>query len=163
MNIPRRNFEHSEKINICNESSNLPRKYEPRYLTSLSTHARTFWWNDETTPFGGSTVDCLNDVDHLYYSSVSVLYFSWVTNFLFVVHGPVSRGKENVRSGLAQRNEQYRHLVIVTSAQINHDMLIPSLGCQYRWSSAFLENSPIEKHDSARIIQLIHLEYDQCL
>jgi len=55
------------------------------------------------------------------FGSPSVYRFNYVDKLLLIIHGPVD-------------------LIVISSSQVNHDMLIT-----------------IEKHDSARIIQLVHL------
>ena len=55
------------------------------------------------------------------------------------------------------------HLVVITRAQINHDMLV-SVGAQQVGSPSKSKESerdtPVEKHHRARIVQLVHLPSD---
>ena len=58
----------------------------------------------------------------------------------------------------------YSHLIIITRAQINHDMLIPEQKeALDSVKDPRSDYEPIEEHDGARIVQLIHLDRHQPL
>jgi hypothetical protein len=53
------------------------------------------------------------------------------------------------------------HFIVVTGPQIDHDVLVAGVGGnQFRSGNYHVgSHAPIEKHDGARIVQLIHLKY----
>lgn len=46
------------------------------------------------------------------------------TNLLFIIHGPITENTER-QSEIYKEQPVNEHLIIVTSPQINHDVLVP--------------------------------------
>jgi hypothetical protein len=104
---------------ICGVWNNLPRQLANRHCD----HRLTFGRNDQTTSLGGSTVDSLDNVNHL---SISLnLYTARASS------PPVCRPLPSYCSSVSSPPlvvvDWSSHLVIVTSSQINHDMLVSGI------------------------------------
>ena len=53
------------------------------------------------------------------------------------------------------------HLIVVSGAKIDHDMLVPAQECLFSfWCGRGDGYTPIEEHNRAGIVQLIHLPID---
>ena len=83
------------------------------------------------------------------------------THLLLVIHSPVTAGTGLVYArGKASGGEDV-HFVVITSPQINHDVLVPEVqGVTKLLSHAggrMYHHSPVEEHDRARVVQLVHL------
>ena len=62
----------------------------------------------------------------------------------------------------ARIRNSYAHLVVVTSPEINHDMLVTS-GSKYTGREEEGKGSrcsPVEEHDRTWVVQLVHLAHD---
>ena len=81
------------------------------------------------------------------------------TYFLFVIHSPVTLEvcKPN---GQRVRESKNAHFVVITRPQIDHDVLVPGIqGVNVDSDqSEGVANVPIEEHDGAWVVQLVHLQ-----
>ena len=123
---------------IGSEWSNLYWQSESSVI--LSGRELTLGRHDETTTLRRTAVNSLDDVDHLW---TRVRRFDClrlcITHLLLVIHSPITRGAHRCQYEGRNWSERHSHLVVVTSTQINHDMLIPSLRVNESLSSG-MEN-----------------------
>ena len=85
-----------------------------------------------------------------------------LTHLLFVIHCPVTEAVADERLGMSEvlNERQDVHLIVVTSPEINHNMLVPGiLQVSDRPPPPYPRrtDAPIEEHDRARVVQLVHL------
>ena len=70
-----------------------------------------------------------------------------LTDLLLVVHGPVADGASDAKPQRAK----HAHLVVVTGAQIDHDMLVPMTD-EHIARSEMGRCPPIKEHDCTGIV-----------
>ena len=65
-----------------------------------------------------------------------------------------------LNGGVADKRA-YLHFIVVTGPQIDHDVFVAKVGGnQFRSGNRQVgSHAPIEEHDGARIVQLVHLKY----
>jgi len=86
---------------------------------------------------------------------MSELYTSCLLSMGQLLKGSWMRSVTSIRGGGCS------HLVVVSGTEINHDMFVPVSGFRASFQRKRSgEYAPIEKHDCAWIIQLVHLPID---
>lgn len=53
---------------------------------------------------------------------------------------------------------RYAHFVVVTRPEIDHDMLVTAFSSVDWFQLVAAENIPVEEHEGARVVQLVHLK-----
>lgn len=98
---------------------------------------RTFGRNDQTAPLRCSAINGLDDIDHLYprisYLSAALKRQGGMSpaHLLLVLHSPITEEDESGLANVTSHREADLcvHLIIVTRAQIYHNMLIAYIKC----------------------------------
>ena len=88
-----------------------------------------------------------------------------VSHLLFVIHCPVTEAVEDERLAMSEvlKERQDVHLIVVTSPKINHNVLVPGiLQVSDHPPPPYPRrtHAPVEEHDRARVVQLVHLTQD---
>lgn len=53
---------------------------------------------------------------------------------------------------------RYAHFVVVTRPEIDHDVLVTAFSSIDWFQLVAAENIPVEEHEGARVVQLVHLK-----